>query len=193
MKKFLLLLFFLASLPAYGASGPLGGLAIGGYDPVSYVDEGKTIEGEPRYISTSDFMVYHFRSQKNLDLFLADKDKYTPEFGGNCAYQAALGKIVTADPNIWAMLRGKLYFSRGGDSRDTCFMNPPKYRREGEITWAHYTDTPVPPDPGAAPPTTLIPPEFALPMEELGSITTPPPKGEHHAKKLYRKGLRVQP
>lgn len=193
MRILLLLALLLASAPAHAASGLLGRLALEGYDPVIYIDHNEAVKGFPRYIATSDFMVYNFRTPENMQIFLADRKKYTPQFGGNCAFQATKGRIIAGDPNIWAIWRGKLFFFRSKDSRDAWFLKPIHNLKAGQEAWAKYTDQPLPPEPVPEPATTLVPEEYDLPLDAPLPIISPRNQGENNAAKLRRKGHRVQP
>lgn len=86
------------------------GLALQGYDPVSYFTTGKPVEGNKNISLTMDGVVYHFSSTKNRDAFKADPDKYEPEYGGWCAYaMGASGEKVEVDPETFKIVNNKLY------------------------------------------------------------------------------------
>ncbi len=80
-----------------------------GYDVVEYFNN-KAIEGDKNFTTTHDNVKYKFASQKNLDLFLKNPEKYTPQYGGYCAYAVALkSKKVGIDPKTFEIRDGKLY------------------------------------------------------------------------------------
>ena len=80
-----------------------------GYDVVEYFNN-KAIEGDKNFTTTHDNVKYKFTSQKNLDLFLKNPEKYTPQYGGYCAYAVALkSKKVGIDPKTFEIRDGKLY------------------------------------------------------------------------------------
>jgi YHS domain-containing protein len=86
------------------------GLAIQGYDPISYFISGKDIEGNKSISVTIEGITYYFSSQKNKDLFLKDPKKFEPQYGGWCAYaMGALGEKVEVDPETFKIYDGKLY------------------------------------------------------------------------------------
>ena len=85
------------------------GLAIEGYDPVSYFS-GNAVKGNAAYAYTVDGATYRFTSAKNRDLFKAAPAKYQPQYGGWCAYaMGAKGQKVEIDPETFKVLDGKLY------------------------------------------------------------------------------------
>ena len=86
------------------------GLALDGYDPVSYFNGSKPQRGKPAIKSTSDGVVYYFATAANRDLFNNNPNKYKPEYGGWCAY--AMGdnsEKVAVNPETFKLVNGKLY------------------------------------------------------------------------------------
>ncbi len=85
------------------------GLAIQGYDPVSYF-LGNAREGSGEYTFKHNGITYRFVSQRNLDLFKASPAKFEPVYGGWCAYaMGATGEKVEVDPKTYKIVDGKLY------------------------------------------------------------------------------------
>ncbi|MGI9311627.1 MAG: YHS domain-containing (seleno)protein, partial [bacterium] len=52
-----------------------------------------------------------FASQENLDKFLAEPEKYAPQYGGYCAWAVAQGKTASGDPLLWTVHDDKLYLN----------------------------------------------------------------------------------
>ena len=85
-------------------------LALDGYDPVSYFADGGPQEGKGQFEATVSGVKYRFASQQNLSTFTANPGKYTPEYGGWCAYaMGATGDKVKVDPETFKIVDGKLY------------------------------------------------------------------------------------
>lgn len=85
------------------------GIAIGGYDPVSYFD-GKPVMGKADQEHEHLGVRYRFSSPKNLSLFKENPDKYEPVYGGWCAYaMGESGEKVKIDPLTYKILNGRLY------------------------------------------------------------------------------------
>jgi YHS domain-containing protein len=95
---------FGAGITAAGAP-----LALRGYDPVAYFTDGKPTQGVAKFTGTHNGVAYYFSSPQNLDAFKANPAKYEPQYGGFCAYGAALGKKFDGDPRLWKIVNGKLY------------------------------------------------------------------------------------
>lgn len=83
-------------------------LAIQGYDPVAYFTENEAQEGSAKISSTYKGVVYHFASEKNKALFIANSAKYEPQYGGYCAYAIASGDKVKIDPETFKIQDGRL-------------------------------------------------------------------------------------
>ncbi|MEP1208910.1 MAG: YHS domain-containing (seleno)protein [Rhizobiaceae bacterium] len=87
------------------------GLALRGYDPVSYFKAGKPVKGSKTISALHRGGTYRFASQENKDTFLANPGKYLPQYGGFCSYGAAASYKVDGDPNVWNIVGGKLYLN----------------------------------------------------------------------------------
>ena len=58
------------------------GIAIKGYDTVSYHTEGRATKGSSEFFHTWNDAKWHFASAENRDLFAADPKRYAPQYGG---------------------------------------------------------------------------------------------------------------
>ncbi|WP_298146929.1 YHS domain-containing (seleno)protein [Flavobacterium sp.] len=86
------------------------GLALEGYDPVSYFSNGGPQKGDAKFKASFRGVTYYFKSEANQKLFLADAKKYVPQYGGWCAYaMGATGEKVEVDVKTFKILDGKLY------------------------------------------------------------------------------------
>ena len=105
--------------PAFNMAG---GLALSGYDPVSYFPEGGGTPrpGDSRFTAVHEGREYRFLSEGNRVRFEAAPDRYEPQFGGWCAYAVANGYKFEIDPESHLLVDGRLLlFYRGilGDAR----------------------------------------------------------------------------
>ncbi len=87
-------------------------VALKGHDPVSYFTVGKPEKGTSAFKAAYDDAEYWFTSAKHRDLFIAEPDRYAPQYGGFCANTVARGGIVEPDPAAWTIHDGKLYVFR---------------------------------------------------------------------------------
>jgi len=83
----------------------------GGYDVVVYHTQGKAMRGTGFHAANFEGVTYLFTSKENRTKFLKAPDKYVPQFGGYCAFGAAMGKKLYADPTVWKIVDGKLYLN----------------------------------------------------------------------------------
>lgn len=97
------------------------GLALQGYDPLSYFDKAGPKLGSKQYQHEERGVTYHFVSKENRDAFQRDPQKWEPPYGGWCAYAVIDGEKVEVDPTNFAIHDGKVYlFYKGfwGDALD---------------------------------------------------------------------------
>lgn len=88
------------------------GVALGGYDPVAYFPEGgsKPEKGFVKRDYKFNGITYRFASDKNLQLFRDNPDKYVPAYNGWCAWaMAELNAKVDIEPTAYEVYNGKLY------------------------------------------------------------------------------------
>src|SRR5262245_58823166 len=69
------------------------GVILRGYDVVAYFKQRKPVKGDPAFESTYQGAIYLFASGANKADFDKDPAKYVPQYGGFCAYAAALGNL----------------------------------------------------------------------------------------------------
>jgi YHS domain-containing protein len=91
------------------------GVAIQGYDPVSFFADGKPMKGKPEFPARHNGAVYYFASKEHRDLFKADPTKYEPAFGGYCAYGVSRNKLVEIDVDAFQIVNNRLLlqYSKG--------------------------------------------------------------------------------
>lgn len=93
-------------------SQPGFAIALKGYDPVSYFQEGGGTPQPGHQEFRLDYMgaTYMFSSAANLDLFVQNPEKYEPTYGGWCAYAMASGSKVDIQPQIYTLSGNRLHF-----------------------------------------------------------------------------------
>ena len=80
-----------------------------GHDPVAYFTERKPVKGDSKISYDWDGERYLFASAGNRGKFIADPDRYAPQFSGYCTGTLARGGRAEADPAAWIISDGKLY------------------------------------------------------------------------------------
>lgn len=117
------------------------GLAIGGYDPVSYFD-GKPVEGKSSMSYSYKGITYRFSSAANLTKFKSSPEKYEPAYGGWCAYaMGENGEKVKVDPETFKIVDGKLYLFYNfwtTNTLESWNKNERKLKEAGDRNWAKF-------------------------------------------------------
>ena len=85
------------------------GVTLSGHDAVAYFTMNKAVKGYAGISAVHDGAIYHFSSEANRDAFNANPGKYAPQYGGFCAYGAAIGAKFPVDPTVFAIVDDKLY------------------------------------------------------------------------------------
>jgi YHS domain-containing protein len=93
------------------------GTAIEGYDPVAYFNDDQPVEGDSDYLYEWMGATWYFASAENRDLFVADPEKYAPQYGGYCAWAVSQGYTAKIDPQAWTIVDDKLYLNYSKDVR----------------------------------------------------------------------------
>ncbi len=85
--------------------------AIRGYDPVTYFTDTVPKKGTSEFTVDYKGAQWHFVSATNAALFKANPEKYTPQFGGYCAFGMSRGYKAETQPDAWTLVDGKLYLN----------------------------------------------------------------------------------
>ncbi len=87
------------------------GVALKGYDPVSYFSSGGPVQGQSNFSGKHEGATYWFASAANRDAFKANPSKFAPAYGGFCAMGVALDKKLDVNPELWRIVDGRLYLN----------------------------------------------------------------------------------
>ncbi|MDB4727417.1 hypothetical protein OAF63_01390 [Saprospiraceae bacterium] len=80
-----------------------------GYDVTTYF-KGNPKEGSKKFITSLNGIKFKFVNQENLDLFNENPQKFSPKYGGWCAYaMGTKGEKVTVNPETYEIRNGELY------------------------------------------------------------------------------------
>lgn len=109
--------------------------AIRGYDAVAYFTKHKAVKGAKQFSTNWQGARWHFSSQTNLDAFIADPEKYAPQYGGYCAYGVAQGYTPEIDPQAFAVRDGKLYLNLSKTVLKRWKENIPGYIADADQNW----------------------------------------------------------
>ena len=99
-------------------------LVLQGHDPVAYFTDGKPVKGDPRFSHDFDEARYHFASAAHRDMFVADPEKYAPQFGGYCTGSMSRNVRNEGDPQAWVIRDGRLYVFGATKFKDMAERDP---------------------------------------------------------------------
>lgn len=115
------------------------GIAVKGYDVVSYFKAPVPIKGDLRYSVKHQDGVFLFSSEENKKEFLAKPTQYAPQYGGWCAYAVADSKSkVDIDPLSFVIQDGRLllfYNGFWGDTRKKWQVSPTQFIKQADQNW----------------------------------------------------------
>jgi YHS domain-containing protein len=108
--------------------------AIRGYDAIAFFLEKKPVE-----MKDFAFMwrgaTWYFSSKQNLERFKSDPEKYTPQYGGYCAYGIAGGHKAPTQTDTWKIVNNKLYFNYSKDVQRVWLKNTKGYIEQVDVNW----------------------------------------------------------
>jgi hypothetical protein len=110
-------------------------VAIRGTDPVAYFRQGRPQPGQEAFAYEWMNAPWLFASADNRDLFIADPQRFAPQFGGFCAYAVSQGYTAPIDPNAWSIVDGKLYLNLNLNVQRLWERNREQYIRLGHQNW----------------------------------------------------------
>lgn len=112
------------------------GIAIDGHDPVAYFTMDIPVPGDAAITASHDGATYRFSSEDHKALFVANPQKYVPQYGGYCAYGAAQGYKALVEPDKFTVLDGKLYLNYNGQVQSTWIKDTAGYIEKADAFWA---------------------------------------------------------
>lgn len=116
------------------------GLALKGYDPVSYFSAAGPLQGKAALSERHEGAKYLFANAANRDAFKANPAKYAPAFGGFCAMGAVMDKKLDIDPQLWRVVDGKLYLNVHKPAQARWLEDIPGNIDKGEKNWSRIKD-----------------------------------------------------
>jgi len=116
-------------------TGLLSRIAVGGYDPVAYFTDGRPVRGSAQHRITHQGYEYRFATAANLAAFRASPSRYTPQYGGYCAWAVAQGYTAAGNPQNWRIVDGRLYLNYNDEIQRRWEADIPGFIRTGNANW----------------------------------------------------------
>jgi hypothetical protein len=103
-------------------SDPLTGVAIDGYDPVSYFTEPDPRLGKADFVYDWQGVPWYFESAANRDVFIRNPTIYAPQYGGHCLMSLSRGYLSDGKPRLYVIEAMRLYFFYSTANRDAFLL-----------------------------------------------------------------------
>lgn len=128
------------SVPVHAETKPIytsffSDKAVSGYDVVAYFNVGKPTKGDKQFSHTHNGATWLFSSAANRDAFIKDPAKYSPQYGGYCAWAVSQGYTASGDPEFWKIVDNKLYLNYDGDVQKKWETNVPGFIQSANKNW----------------------------------------------------------
>lgn len=125
------------------------GVALGGYDAVSYFSDGGPVRGREDLTVEHGGATYRFATEAHREAFAADPERYAPAYGGWCAWAVAdgTGALVEVDPRSYVVQDGRLLLFYDGFLADTrawwLGRDPQELAGVADANWSRIEKTAV--------------------------------------------------
>jgi len=106
-----------------------------GHDPVGYFERGQAIRGDPNIRASHEDVTYYFSSVRTRDAFLAEPQRYTPQYGGFCASGAAFGIKLGSDPTEFVIRDDRLFIFGDVLGKTAWLLDPDWNISHGDEVW----------------------------------------------------------
>jgi hypothetical protein len=120
---------------------PLSGVAIDGYDPVTYFTDPEPKEGLPDYEYYWGGVPWYFVSAANRDVFMRAPEVYAPQFGGHCLMALSRGYLSDGKPGIYVVRANRLYLFYSSANRDAFELSEREAKTKAEANWPNLSAT----------------------------------------------------
>lgn len=114
---------------------PLTGVAIDGYDPITYFTEPEPLPGSPEYEYYWGGVPWYFVSAANRDVFIRAPDVYAPQYGGYCEMSLARGYLSDGKPRIYVIDKMRLFLFYSAANREAFLLSPDDAMSRAHSNW----------------------------------------------------------
>ena len=118
---------------------PLSGVAIDGYDAVSYFIASEPQPGLPDFEYVWGGVPWYFTSAANRDVFARNPEVYAPQYGGHCVISLSRGYLSDGKPRLYAVEALKLYFFYSTANRDAFMLSKSAALASAADNWANLS------------------------------------------------------
>jgi len=135
-----------AGLPALPGLGEVmqrdlrSGLALNGFDPVSYRSAGRAVPGRERFELAHRGIVWRFVSAANRAAFSDAPELYEPAFAGFDGLGVSEGRAIETNPTVFAVVGGRLVLFRTPENRQA-FIAGSAAMAQADARWGEVYET----------------------------------------------------
>lgn len=97
---------------------PLSGVALNGYDPVSYFTDAEPLPGKRDFELIWQGVPWFFSSEGNMEIFSKAPQIYAPQYGGHGVMSLSRGFLSDGNPLIYKVLDNRLYLFYSFSNRE---------------------------------------------------------------------------
>ena len=112
----------------------LSGFALDGFDPVTYFLPGGPKPGHAHFETEWRGVAWRVATEANREAFLRSPETYAPRLGGHDPMAALAGRVVEAQPGLFAVVNMRLYLFRNAMSQRE-FLADPATAARAEERW----------------------------------------------------------
>ena len=117
------------------------GVAIKGYDPVAFFKDSKPVRGKDDLRFEYRGSTFVFATYENRAAFVANPEKYAPQYGGYCAIGTARGYKADIDPSTFTVIDGRLYLNYNAQVQREWSADTGRFIRQADERWPTVTKT----------------------------------------------------
>jgi hypothetical protein len=128
-----------AALVTTIVTDPLTGVAIDGYDPVSYFIDSEPQMGKPDFEYVWEGVSWYFESAANRDVFIRSPTVYAPQYGGHCLMSLSRGYLSDGKPRLYVIDALKLFFFYSTANRDAFLLSKAEALGKAAANWPNLS------------------------------------------------------
>jgi YHS domain-containing protein len=114
---------------------PLTGVALDGYDPVSYFTDPAPQFGKSDFEYDWAGVAWYFESAANRDVFILNPTVYAPQYGGHCVMSLSRGYLSDGNPQLFVIDKARLYLFYSTANRAAFLESVPGALAAAEANW----------------------------------------------------------
>jgi YHS domain-containing protein len=127
-----------ASVVTAIVTDPLTGVAIEGFDPITYFTEAEPQPGSPDLEYHWGGVPWYFVSAANRDVFMRAPEIYAPQYGGHCAMSLARGYLSDGRPRIYAIEKMQLHLFYSAANREAFLLSKEDAVARAAANWPGF-------------------------------------------------------